>query len=392
VAALAFPWTVGAQPPQDKSLGNALFEIVEKYSHFRDHRTGTGLDRATTRWFRDELTRRGGKVGLAPFSFDRYRANWWVQIGGRRVPSIPVFYEGVGMVKTDAPVVGRVTAENSASTDDLNAAIEEARMAGAEMAVFATFGEFTFLGMPPFGALIAFNREPELGSGLPVLLVSGEHADALEQGPVQAFLSAEIVPDTSENVTAWFGGGPVDDPFVLTTPLSGWFTAAGERGTGIAITLELAAALAERFPVLVIGTSGHELENFGVRRYLEEVGVGSPRAVMHVGASMAAGTPGPTGELELAPLRLATSRLDFTTSGIGPVLESAGFILFNQFLGEGQIWDAALDPDVPLLSMAGSFPLFHTPEDLPELATSPELLETVYGALEEAAILLEAAE
>ena len=393
MAAFALPEIALARPPHrhDPSLGGALFRSVEEYSRFSHHHTGTGFDRATTRWFRNELRRRGGEVAQVPFSFDRYRAIWWTQIGGHHVRSIPVFYEGVGRVSSSEPFVRRVVAQNSSSTVDLDAAIAEAQAAGAEMAVFATFGAFPMFGVSPFGALIAFNREPELHSGLPVLLVSGELAAALEAGPVRAHLAAEIVPDHSENVIAWFGGGPVDDPFVLTTPLSGWFTAAGERGTGIAITLELAAALGERFPVLVLGTSGHELENFGVGRFLEEVGVGSARAVMHVGASVAAGVPGPTGDLELAPLRLATSRVDFTSSGIGPALQAAGFILFNIFLGEGQIWNAVLPPGVPLLSLAGSFPLFHTPEDLPQLATSPALLESVYVALEQAAILLEAA-
>ena len=35
----------------------------------------------------------------------------------------------------------------------------------------------------------------------------------------------------------------------------------------------------------------------------------------------------------------------------------------------------------PLLSMAGGFPLFHTPEDVPERATTPALLERVHHAV-----------
>jgi hypothetical protein len=39
---------------------------------------------------------------------------------------------------------------------------------------------------------------------------------------------------------------------------------------------------------------------------------------------------------------------------------------------------------VPLLSFAGSFPLFHTPQDTPEAATSPALLDTVFESVRDA--------
>lgn len=373
----------------EQDLGERLFASVVDYSRIRHHRSGTILDRITTRWFAHELQVRGGVVDRVPFSFDRYRVFWWVKVNGRIVRSIPVYYEGVGQVLSASPFVRRVVAENSAIDEDLNLAIDELSTRTEEIAVFPTFTEFPSFGVPLTGKLIAFNREPELGSGKPVLLVSGEIAEEVESGSVQAFIHAEIVSGRSENVVAWFGGEPGDRPLVLTTPLSGWFSAAGERGTGIAIVLELAAILGEQFPVLVIGTSGHELNNFGVKSYLNEVGVDSPRAVMHVGASVAAGIPGgQNGELVLAPLRVVASRVDFNESGLGPVMQAAGFLLFPIFPGEGEIWNDFLDPTIPLLSTAGTTPLFHTPEDLPEMATSPSLLATVYHAFEQAGVIL----
>ena len=49
--------------------------------------------------------------------------------------------------------------------------------------------------------------------------------------------------------------------------------------------------------------------------------------------------------------------------------------------GEGGEW---IRLGMPLLSFLGGFPLFHAPEDLPQNATSPELLNVVCEAVVEA--------
>jgi hypothetical protein len=43
-----------------------------------------------------------------------------------------------------------------------------------------------------------------------------------------------------------------------------------------------------------------------------------------------------------------------------------------------------LPSTTPLLSFAGSFPLFHTPQDTPVAATSPALLQTVFVSVRDA--------
>jgi hypothetical protein len=54
-------------------------------------------------------------------------------------------------------------------------------------------------------------------------------------------------------------------------------------------------------------------------------------------------------------------------------------------VGESRLW-APLGK--PLISIAGGFPVQHAPEDLPRLATTPELLESSYRATLAAARLL----
>ena len=57
----------------------------------------------------------------------------------------------------------------------------------------------------------------------------------------------------------------------------------------------------------------------------------------------------------------------------------------ESWIGESRVWCTL---ERPLLSIAGGFPLFHTPEDVPERATSPALLERVFHAALAAARIL----
>lgn len=180
---------------------------------------------------------------------------------------------------------------------------------------------------------------------------------------------------------------------LLTTPLSGWFRCAGERGTGIAVMLAVAERLAaEGVPLLVNGNSGHELIDLGAHHLAES----KPAAcsIFHFGASVAAGE-GDGDELRLADgvkirawapgagaaLAAALAPLDKTPI----VVDDAERAHPESWIGEARVWCTL---DRPLISMAGGFPLFHTPEDVPECATTPALLERVYHAAVAAARII----
>jgi hypothetical protein len=80
---------------------------------------------------------------------------------------------------------------------------------------------------------------------------------------------------------------------VISTPRSGWFGCAAERGSGLAIWLHLAHWLARANPgvnVELLATSGHEYEYLGGEHYLAEMAP-KPAATklwVHIGASAAA--------------------------------------------------------------------------------------------------------
>lgn len=377
-----------AQEPQD--LGRRLFRRVVAYAARPHHRTGSDEQRASTDWFEAELAAAGFRVERRTYGYPRYVWQASVRAGDRVLETLPLHYEGVGEIATDAPFARPVVLPSNYDTADLVAALAEARAEGARLAVFATFGRFG--DAPPRPALIGVNADPaRQGSGVPALLVSGHHLDALAQEAVSAAVSARIEPARADNVLA-FGGTGGGAPVVVTTPLTGWFACAGERGTGIAVAIELAAALARERPVAVLGTTGHELENWGIREQLR-AGLGfAPHAVVHVGASLAAGHRRADGRIDLWPGRfVASSPPAGPDTAVGAALRAGGFAQAPRFLGEGAIWRGAVPPETPLLSFAGSFPLFHTPNDLPEAATSPALLERVYASVRDAVAALLAA-
>ncbi len=80
---------------------------------------------------------------------------------------------------------------------------------------------------------------------------------------------------------------------VVSTPRSGWTACGGERGPGVAVWMALAAwASRARLPVdlAFVCNSGHEYENLGAARMLEEI---APRPAetalwLHLGANVAA--------------------------------------------------------------------------------------------------------
>jgi hypothetical protein len=141
-------------------------------------------------------------------------------------------------------------------------------------------------------------------------------------GGVQAVVVAEIARRTARayNVTLEIPGTDPDlAPVVVSTPRSGWWQCAGERGGGIACWLETARALIaapKERSCLFVAVTGHELGFLGMRSYLAR----RPRLLqtchrwLHFGANL--GAP-------RQPLRLQASDEAIAEWAV-PLLESGG--------------------------------------------------------------------
>lgn len=370
--------------------GERMFKAVQAYSAMGNHRVGTPVDAMTNRWFADQLRAMGGRVEMQRFTFDRFEGSSAVSIDGQAISSMPLYYEAAGEVRSDSPRVAamKVTTGDRAS-QALKDELRKAKAAGAAMLVIATEGAGGELSTP--------NCFPVLGSGVPTILVPGRYADALRTGKVVARVAGRIVPGESSNVVARFGD-QAGTPVLIATPLSGWFTCAAERGTGIAVALALADRFRRDRPVLVVGSPGHELlHHIGLEAYLKANRVVAD-LILHLGANVAVGLRDETsGRVKLAPgfadpgavpeagravfVRMATSRF----SSIEAALANADLpAVLNppSWNGEGALWAEAASGD--LLSFTGIHPLFHTSGDVPQATTSPAALATVYQAIAQA--------
>jgi hypothetical protein len=363
--------------------GEHLYQLVQAYSALGEHRTGTPVDQATIAWFVTELDTRGARVDTVPYWFERYVAHCCLMADAAEVAALPLYYEAVGKVHSSrlhlAELAINASIPGNSIAPLLDEVIARARMSGADAAILATSGGS--------GRLVALNRAPVLGSGFPTALVPGSALPILRQAAVHLDLDARLEPSESATVIGHLGPGAAASPVVVATTLSGWFRCAGERGTGIAIALQLAQALAERWPVMVVGTTGHELQYLGLRRFLAAHTL-HPSAVIFLGADLATMPLGPESGATVPSFHQAR-----TTAGEGlakrleGVLAPVRFPVRSnpaQWSGEGEEW---VRLGTPLLSLASRSPLFHTAQDLPEHATSPEQLEVTQTAVHRAAQL-----
>jgi len=366
------------------SLGTRLYNVVEGYSRWPRHRTGTRNESAALGWFESQLRDRGAAIGRSGFVFPYYDWAARVWVGGHEVPTIPLYYEGVGSVTSSSPFIRRATIGHAGGGVRVLAAVAEAEASNAELAVLPVSSASG--AYPTFDGLVAVNREPAARTtGVPTLLIPGRLAARAARKGVRARIHARIVPRRSHNVTGWFGA-PVNDPVIVTTPLSGWFTCAAERGTGIAVALKLAAELAHTHPVFFLGSSGHELGGIGVRTWLAKAFDLNPTAVIHIGASVAAGAIDRSGRFELANTRVVACNPPISAvPGLADAARLGNFRPIARFPGEARHWSPTLGPSVPLLSFSGQFPQFHTHSDRPEVTTSPRLLATAYQSVHSAA-------
>lgn len=355
--------------------GEELYRLVEGYAGLGEHRTGTPVDDATAGWFAEQLKQIGATVSMVPYDFTRYDARWTLKVNGLQTQSLPLFYEGIGRVRTTTPAVAALPVRAGGVLEGLPTHTFAARRDGRAALVVATIADG--------GRLVATNRQPRMGSGMPTICVAEDLAQSLATGSVEVDLDARLVAGQSANVIGTLGPVGARPPVLVTTPLTGWFRCASERGTGIAIALSLAQHLAETVPVVVLGTTGHELYYLGLRRHLD-VMTDRPAAVVHLGASAAA--QGADGNLSPSVRVVAASpSLDQAAAedAMAPVISAYHGVAGNSGAHSGWRGEAALwaPHDLPLLSVAGGSPYFHSPEDLPHLSTTPSLIHTMATAL-----------
>ena len=278
VAALPAMTAHAAGP--DPLSGAALYADVKAYVGLGEHRTGTPGDDATTVWLDRALKAAGYAVERQPFDYPVFElARAEILLAGRSLETFPYWTPattpaggltaplslvgGAGRIALIDLAPGAGGGLESPPPPEIVAAVDSG--AAAVIAITET----------PLGVMAALNRNPKAPPWrVPVLLAAGREAAALKAAAaasqhVTVRLEGRTVPHVAHNVIGRRPGH--GKHVVISTPKSGWFHCAGERGSGIAIWLGLARWLAAGTDhnITVVAASGHEFDGYGAHHFTQ---------------------------------------------------------------------------------------------------------------------------
>jgi hypothetical protein len=300
-AAISF----GQEPPD---VAAQIRADLEKHASFGVKISGGSGDTATANWIRDRLKALGYRV--EEFEFD---APFFVKRAARiasgpaaaelfaQSPAVPTSAEGItsplvvvdnatpaGDPRGKIAVLIAPFARHAALTNaGLGKTIKDLAAAGARAIAVVTTG--------PSGEAAGLNV-PESPPFVPVPFailapkLSDPIVDAARGGATATFtLDGDATHRPCKNLVARLERGP--RWIVLSTPRSGWSHCVGERGTGTAIFLELAAWAGKTFPdhsIFAMNSGGHEFFFAGSHRIVDQAPKPENVAVWaHIGASPA---------------------------------------------------------------------------------------------------------
>jgi hypothetical protein len=407
-SALMLPGTRAlANSTQAAFDGAAMYREVVEYDNFGEHRVGGPADDATTEWLSRKLADGGLAVTRQPFSYPLYTPIVSaIDLGTARIETFPAWPPAStgpdGLKALLAP----------ASADDLSGKIAlidfaygpgaawSARGLGGEVMAALARGAVAAIVITegPTGGVIALNAEPEkFAWPKPVVIAAGKDRDVLSAAAatlqeVMLTSTGQVKTDAvADNVVGRRSG--TGKTVVITTPKSGWFNCAGERGTGIALFLEAARWLVRETDCdLLFGcSSGHEIDYMGSHLFMKENAPAArdTRLWLHIGANAAVqatdtssgtvrflGTPGP------AQLTVSEHLVPQAASAFEGLPGYDKPIVFSEktALGELEVFQRGGYSDV--VGMLGAWPLFHTRADRAAVATSPSVLASVGRAMQ----------
>lgn len=311
VASAALPVTAAmAKLPVD--LQAKVAADLDKYIGFGNKQAGGAGDNACGNWLAAEVEGLGFKVERQEFATPFFeparselvcgdaKASLWpqpivVQTGpdGFTGPLVRIDPAGRAEASLDGAIAlvdlpfGRWS---SALAKSIREPITAAFSAGAKAAVVITNG--------PTGKVIALNadgRAPMFGG--PVALLAPEHAAPFLNAAMRRAAATMIVRGNGGRRPAFNFVGRIDRGkprwLVVSTPRSGWYVCAGERGPGVAAWLWLArwaSRTLQTHNLAFVCNTGHEYEYLGAAEALKTF---TPKPAdthfwLHLGANVAA--------------------------------------------------------------------------------------------------------
>jgi len=285
-----------------------LQHVLERYAGFGIKASGGPGDTACGAWLESELTAWGYRCERQGFEvpFADVRAATLAVAGAKAEVFPQAIVRPTGPAGLTAPlrlaslvdgldgaiavVVLPFRRWVSLAEPAVNRALADAFARGAAAAVVVTTG--------PTGEVIALNvSATKPGFQKPVALLAPKAAEPFVAAAREGRAAMLTVDAVAGRRPAFNLIGRLDrgaaKTLIVTTPRSGWFTSAAERGSGLAVWLSVARWLAATQPgvnVEVVATSGYEYIYLGGEEYLAHRAPKPERTHLwvHIGACAAA--------------------------------------------------------------------------------------------------------
>lgn len=371
--------SMDALDPQHFMTGEFLFNDVKAYSALGEHRTASKVDRDTSAWLAKQIEAFGFTSKLVPFrvrqfQFDAAR----LTANGRSIPCFPLWFPRATGSEPVRSAMARGSMKDRIAIARLpkGGAISPAHIAIIQPLIEADVAAIIGVTPSESGEVIALNSTADAKPWpVPILLV-GPAEEMNLRGAIEVTISIGGRDEPRAEAFETVGEiGTGKKHIVISTPSSGWFHCAGERGPGIAMWLALARWSSHRESSVrytFVASSGHELGEWGMRHFLatqaprpEEVDVW-----LHLGASIAA---------RGSTRRLLTNRrewLPFLSRNFGAIGDLQPELTENPVGELAQLTKLGYR----CFGIAGGHTLFHSAGDLPS-TTSAAMLEPSGQAL-----------
>lgn len=299
---------VKAEPPLIQSVDADL----RRYIGFGNKQSGGPGDQACGDWLESELGRAGYAIERQSFSVPWFNTQRAELISGdvraaiRPQPIVrPTGSDGITgpIIRVDAQGLSSRPLDNAIALVDLpfgrwssifwdqvRIPVKAAMAGGAKACVIVTNG--------PSGKVIALNtdgRQPLYEQ--PMALLAPNDAAPFYAAAHRGEAASLYVTGKGGRRSAFNLVGKLDRGrgrwLVVSTPRSGWFTCAGERGGGIAAWLHIARWASKALPdcdLAFVCNSGHEYQHLGAEELLQKAAPKPDKTAfwLHLGANLAA--------------------------------------------------------------------------------------------------------
>ena len=365
------------------SLGIEAYNLVTKFESFSPHRTGVVGNQKVIDWLTNYLKASSWTVHLEDFSYQHYEGKFRSQT--YNIVGMLLYYSVLGKGKIENPLFFKLddgmksyftNSSNLHEPEELiiQKLVRDAQLSGYDGLILESISKSEHLS--------AINSHNAYDLNFPIILVDKETFNYIrDKKDFNISYEASIVKNQASNILATHNIKKKDPPFVITTPISGWFSCAGERGCGVSIALLVAREIAKYHSVDLVFANGHELGYRGAYKFVESYEK-KPKAVLHLGSCLANKNTDLTGICysnnfkdisdNLATLEILAKSPDNNVSE-------------NEWVGESKCWASK---NVPMLSIAGTNLFFHTEADVTSSVTSPAILDKFIKSLSKAALSL----